>query len=1020
MSSTPVNETTVERVEPSERLGRWSGMSIPRKEDRRLLQGQGTFTDDGGHIHMGYAQFVRSPYAHARIRSVDITRAEALDGVYATLTGTEVKELTQPFFQIAPEPGGKIAEYCLAVDKVRYEGDAVAVVLADSRETARDAADLVEVEYEPLPAVVDAIAAAAQDAPILHDEVGSNVVWHGIYDYGDVEWALQEADHVVKIDRLHFHRFSSTPLECNAAVVNWDPGTGIVEIFSNNQMPMFASLVIGPALGVPSNSLLFRSQDIGGAFGIKIGSYPQITALALLSRKAGRAAKWTEYRSDHMQSAGHGNERTFRNIEVPVMSDGTILGFKVEAFDDAGAYLHYEPLGAVIWSQVVPGCYKLKHIRVDFTETVSNKCPTIPNRGYSRLQHLWMIERVIDIVAHELGFDPVELRKKQLRATRGLPVPTPNGCVYDSGDLPQALDMALEAIDYPTWRERQRELGTGSGKRIGIGIGTTLDSGTNNFGQARIINPDLPFSGNGEAAYVKLDLYGEVNVNLGTTPQGQSHETTAAQVVADILGMSPDAVSVSVGFDARHNTYVAFSGTYASQFAVTGLGAAMGAAEKLRAEIVKVAAYALGAEEDEIELRTAAPTSAATRSARSRSSASPTSSTRTSPPWRRELADSVSLNCRHVYRPPFEIPDTETKTGNLTLTYASQTHACVLEIDEETGAVAILDYAVADDCGRVINPSIVAGQVHGATAHGIGAALWETFEYDEDGQLLQSSFYDYHAVTALDVPHIKTTPPREPVAVHPQRREGHGRGRRRTAARDLQRDPGRARRRALRWSPRATTTGSGSTACCTPSRTRRAASRCAPGEPSGRRDDDERRRVILSHEFTVEGDLETVWRTLLDLERVAGCLPGATIRATDRGRPVRGLDEGQDGPDDRHLRRCGKPRRGRRRSSIERSSHCARARPRGRAPRSRRSPTASSRSAAQRARPGRDRPAGHRPAGALRPRDHGGRRQSCARRVRPAPRAGDRALRVRRPTPPLTRGQDASRRPTTRSTSALR
>ena len=535
-------------------------------------------------------------------------------------------------------------------------------------------------------------------------------------------------------------------------------------------------MVIGPALGVPSNSVLFHSQDIGGAFGIKIGSYPQIAALALLSRKAGRPVKWTEYRTDHMLSSGHGNERTFRNIEVPVMSDGTILGFKVEAFDDAGAYLHYEPLGAVIWSQVVPGCYKLKHIRVDFTEIVSNKCPTIPNRGYSRLQHLWMIERVIDIVAHELGFDPVELRKQQLRAARGLSLPDAQRLRLRLGRPAAGARHGARAIDYPSWRERQRELGTGSGKRIGIGIGTTLDSGTNNFGQSRIINPHLPFSGNGEAAYVKLDLYGEVNVDLGTTPQGQSHETTAAQVVADILGMSPDAVSVSVGFDARHNTYVAFSGTYASQFAVTGLGAAMGAAEKLRGEIVKVAAYVLGAEEEEIELREG---TAYVRGDEERTipfigiANLVYSNVAALAP---EIADSVSLNCRHVYRPPFEVPDPEAKTGNLTLTYATQTHACVLEIDEETGAVTILDYAVADDCGRQINPQIVTGQVHGATAHGIGAALWETFEYDEDGQLLQSSFYDYHAVTALDVPHIKTSHLESPSPFTPNGAKGMGEG----------------------------------------------------------------------------------------------------------------------------------------------------------------------------------------------------------------------------------------------------
>ena len=550
----------------------------------------------------------------------------------------------------------------------------------------------------------------------------------------------------------------------------------MIDIFSNNQMPMFASLVIGPALGVAINQILFRSQDIGGAFGIKIGSYPQITALALLSRKAGRAAKWTEYRTDHMLSAGHGNERTFRNIEVPVMSDGTILGFKVEAYDDAGAYLHYEPLGAVIWSQVVPGCYKLKHVRVDFTENVSNKCPTIPNRGYSRLQHLWMIERVIDVVAHELGFDPVALRKQNYVQPEDYPYVTPNGCVYDSGDLPTALDLALEAIDYPSWRARQQELGTGSGKRIGIGIGTTLDSGTNNFGQSRIINKDLPFSGNGEAAFAKLDLYGEVNLNLGTTPQGQGHETTAAQVVADILGMSPDAVSVSAGFDARHNTYVAFSGTYASQFAVTGLSAAMGAAEKLRAEIVKVAAYALGASEPEIELRdgTAYVVGDEERMIPFIGIANLVFSNNAA--LTPEIADSVSLNCRYVYRPPFDIPDHDSKSGNLTLTYASQTHACVLEIDEETGSVAILDYAVTDDCGRVINPQIVEGQVHGATAHGIGAALWETFEYDEDGQLAQSSFYDYHAVTSLDVPHIKTGHIESPSPFTPNGAKGMGEG----------------------------------------------------------------------------------------------------------------------------------------------------------------------------------------------------------------------------------------------------
>jgi CO/xanthine dehydrogenase Mo-binding subunit len=742
-------------VEHSERLGNWSGKNVPRKEDKRLLKGQGAFVDDLWMHRMGYVHFVRSPHAHARIVSIDVSKCEAVPGVYATLTGKEVGELQEPYFQMAPEPGANAKDYCMAVDKARFMGEPVVAVLAESRELARDAAELVEIEYEVLPAVVDGVATVEPDAPIIHDEVGSNVGWHGVYDYGDVDWALENADHVVRIDRLHFHRFSSAPLECSAALVNWDPGTGVCEFQTNNQMPMFAAMFLGPAIGLGIDHMQFVTQDIGGGFGIKITSYTYLTALALLSRKAGRPVKWTEYRWEHLAASAHGNERTFLDIEVPVMADGTILGFKLRAFDDAGAYMRYEPLGAVIWSQVVPGNYRFKHIRVDYTETFTNKCPVGPNRGYSRLQHLWMIERIVDTVAHELGFDPVELRKLNYIQPEDFPYEAPNGCIYDSGDYHSMLDKALELVDYPAVRAR-KEAAAGSGKRIGIGIGTTLDSGTNNFGQSRIINPELPFSGNGEAAFCKLDLYGEVTVTLGTTPQGQGHETTTAQVVADILGITPEMVHVRAGYNKANHTYVGFSGTYASQFAVTGLGAVIGAAEKLRGEMVRVGAAMLGGvDEDDIELadgfvRLAGNPEAAIPFI---GIAATVFSNVAELPG--ELADSVSLNCRHVYRPPFSVPDSESKTGQLTLTYASQVHVAVVEVDEETGAVELLDYAAVDECGRKINPQIVEGQVHGATGHGIGAALYETFNYDADGQLLNATFMDYHAATALDVPMIK-------------------------------------------------------------------------------------------------------------------------------------------------------------------------------------------------------------------------------------------------------------------------
>jgi CO/xanthine dehydrogenase Mo-binding subunit len=752
------------------------GRSLRRVEDKRLLQGQGTYADDVWMRRMGYLHFVRSPHAHARIVSVDVAPAASMEGVYGTLTGAEVEQLCEPFTQIAPEPGARMRDYPLAVGKARFVGEPVAAVLAETRELARDAAEAVVVEYEPLPAIVDGIAALDPAAPLLHEEIGSNVGYRDVYAWGDIDWALEHADHVVTIDRLHFHRFSSTPLECNAAVVNWDAGTGVIEVRSNNQMPQFAAMFIAPAIGVPISRMHFASQDIGGAFGLKITSYPAIAACMLLSRKAGRPVKWTEYRSEHVAASAHGNERTFTAIKVPVMADGTILGFDVKAYDDAGAFMRYEPLGGVIWSQVAPGCYKLKHLRVDYTQVLTNKCPVGPNRGYSRLQHLWMIERIVDIVAHELGFDPVGLRRKNYPRPDEYPYETPNGCFYDSGDLPRMLDLALELADYDGWRERQAAA-AGTGRRIGIGIGSTLDSGTNNFGQARLVNRDLPFSGNGEAAHVKLDLYGEISVNLGSSPQGQGHETTAAQTVADVLGVDPSQVYVKAGYDTASHAYVGFSGTYASQFAVTGLGAALGAAEKLREEIKLVAATALGARVEEIEV-----TDGVARVAGDAGRAIPfigianlVYTNVAALPG--EVADAVSLNCRHVYRPPFEIPDVENKRGELTLTYASQVHVAVVEIDEATGRTEILRYVAIDECGRRINPQIVEGQVHGATAHGIGAALHETFVYDPaSGQLLSGNFYDYHAATALDVPLILTGEIECPSPRTPNGAKGMGEG----------------------------------------------------------------------------------------------------------------------------------------------------------------------------------------------------------------------------------------------------
>jgi CO/xanthine dehydrogenase Mo-binding subunit len=752
----------------------WAGQSVPRKEDERLLQGEGVFVDDVKRHGMGYLHFVRSPYGHAHITRIDVSKAEAIGGVYGTLTGEEVAALTDPFFQISSAPGANLKDYALAVGKVRYVGEPVVAVVAETRELARDASELVEIDYEPLPAVVDARRAQDADAPVLHEEAGGNLMWSGVYEWGDVDQAFADADRVVRISELHFHRFNSTPLECDGALVEYNRGVGQWTIHTNNQFPGFAAIMMGPAMRTGLDKLRFVTQDIGGGFGNKITSHPQLVVCCLLARKLNRPVQWTEWRTDFHLSMSHGNERWFRDTEVAVTNDGTLLGFRTKALDDAGAWLRYEPLGGVIWAQVTPGMYRWKHIRLDFTQVATNKAPVSPNRGYSRMQHLWFTERVIDIVAHELGLDPVEVRKRNYIRAEEMPYTTPNGCVYDSGDYAAMLDKALALIGWDGIEQRRAEA-SARGRLLGVGIGSTLDSGTNNFGQSRLINPELQFSGNNEVATVKLDIFGEIVVTLGTTPQGQGHETTAAQVVADILKCSVDDVHVRAGHDSYWNSHAGFSGTYASQFAVTGLGAVKGATELLAAEIKKLAGAVFGGVPAEaLELADGGvrikdspdaflPYMACGAIVNANNAGLPD-----------DL--DVTLNCRYVYRPPFQVPDVEKKYGNLTLTYAAQIHVGVVEIDPETGSYELVDYAAVDDCGKRINPQIVEGQVMGATAQAIGAAMHEVFEYDEEGNLLTPNFYDYHVPHALDMPQLATGAIESPSPFTPLGTKGMGEG----------------------------------------------------------------------------------------------------------------------------------------------------------------------------------------------------------------------------------------------------
>jgi len=756
-------QSIVAEEEKKNGKGPWVGASLPRKEEDRLLRGRGKFADDIKLRGMLYLRFVRSPYAHARVASVDTSAAEALPGVVCSITGKEIAAQTQPFIEIGPDHAQKIRDFPMAVGKALYQGEPVAAVVAESPSLADDAAELVQVEYEPLEPVVEA-EQALTDHSILHEEAGTNRVWNGVWEYGDVERAFKEAAYVVDIDRLHFHRFSSTPLENNVVIAEWNPKDDRIYYWCNNSFPSFAIQFLAAHLNIHIDKIRVQTFDIGGSFGIKITSYPQMAVCALASKKAGgRPIKWVETRSEHMVSSAHGNERTFRNTRVALDKNGVITAINSRHIDDCGAYPRYEPLGCVIWSQVFCGVYRFKNARIDFWQAVTNKCPVGPNRGYSRMQHLWFLERVVDICAHEIGIAPDEMRLRNYIRPEEFPYTTPNGCVYDSGNYPKMLEVAKDLIGWDGWKKKQAEARK-EGRMIGIGIGTTLDSGTNNFGQSQIINPYAPFSGNSQGANCKLDIYGEVVVAVGSCPQGQGHETTSAQVVADVLNIHPDLITVRTGFDTERNVHTGFSGTYASQFAVSGLSAVHGAAQKLKTEMKRLAAFSLETREADLEFGVGAqgPEIKAKSTGKSinywglanivnvNSAVLPA-----------ELYD-VTLNCRYVWRAPFKVPDTKAKYGSLTLTYAAQLHIAIVEVDRETFVPKILDYVAVDDCGTVINPQIVEGQVYGATAHGIGAALMETCVYDAVGNMMTSTFSDYTPITSMNIPRIRyghtTTP----------------------------------------------------------------------------------------------------------------------------------------------------------------------------------------------------------------------------------------------------------------------
>jgi 2-furoyl-CoA dehydrogenase large subunit len=448
------------------------------------------------------------------------------------------------------------------------------------------------------------------------------------------------------------------------------------------------------------------------------------------------------------------------------------LGLNIFSIDDDGAYARHEPAGLTVWAQVVPGAYKIKNVRNDMYAVFTNKCPAGPNRGFARAPHLFMIERVMDIVAKELSLDPSEVRMRNFITREDQPYTTPNGCVYDDGDYPKSLQLVLDSLDYYGWRRKQAAFRV-EGRYIGIGLATTLDSGAPNFGQVKMLNPRLPLIGNTEACLLQLTPDGRFVVKLGTVPQGQSHETVSSQIISEVFDVPLELVNVATGFDSASHPYTMHSGTYGSRYAAMGGGAVFGAATKLRDKVLRIGAHLLNERIENVELA----------DGNVQSKLDPTKSitikrlARTAYGMPAMIPPGIDggLWALEVYYNGLEAPD-EKKIANLALTYSYQTHGVVGELDWETGKFKILKYVIVDDAGRVINPLVVDGQIHGAALHGIAAAMFEEYKYSDEGQLESSTFVDYLAPAAVDVPNLEVHELEIPSPFSPLGAKGMGEG----------------------------------------------------------------------------------------------------------------------------------------------------------------------------------------------------------------------------------------------------
>jgi carbon-monoxide dehydrogenase large subunit len=712
------------------------GTSVLRKEDPELITGQGRYTDDlvlPGMLHM---VVVRSPFAHARIKGIDASKALAMDGVVAVFNGKDLAgDWAGPLLMAWPvtEDIKNPPHWPLTPDIARHQGDGVAVVIAESRAGAKDAAEAVAVDYEPLPVVVDMDAALAEGAPLVHEDIGTNKTYTWSLKNGDVDKVFAEAPVVVK-ERYVIQRAIPNPIEARAVIVEPSPAQGEYTIWSSTQIPHIVKVAMVVATGIAESKIRVIAPRVGGGFGSKLQVYAEEALCLLVAKKLGRPVKWVEERSESYLATHHGRDQ-IQVAELAADEHGKIRGFRFNIMVNMGAYLMIITPGTpLLGAFVYCGCYGGEAYEINFTGVFTNTTPTDAYRGAGRPEATYAIERMIEALARKVGKDPLEIRRMNFTPAFTEPTPMPGGLTMDSGNYDATLDQAIDLVGYEEVRkEQQARRERGDATQLGIGFSTYLEMC--GLAPSRVLKALNYAAGGWDAATIRLTATGKVQVIAGTSPHGQGHATTFAQIVADDLGVPFDDIEVITG-----DTTLAPLGmdTYGSRSLAVGGVAVHRAAMKIVEKARKIAAHELEVSEDDLEY------SSGTLSVKGAPDRAKTIPSLAWSAWTaHDLPDGMEPGMEEtaVFDP-----------SNFVFPYGA--HICVVEVDTETGRVDIVKYVAVDDVGVVINPQIVDGQVAGGVVQGIAEALYEEAVYDKNGQLLTSSMTNYEVPAASDVPTI--------------------------------------------------------------------------------------------------------------------------------------------------------------------------------------------------------------------------------------------------------------------------